>query len=234
MQNLSELEAALGYRFRDKGRLIAALTHSSALDVAQPRTAERLEFLGDAVVGLALSDALLDRFPEHNEGQLSKFRAAMVNTHSLADRARALGLDRCLRLGKGEEKTGGREKASILAATYESVIGAIFLDASYAVARQVVVRHFETALAADRWRQADPKTELQELCQGRFRTAPSYRVIEESGPFHDRRFVVDVTVAGAALARGAGRSKRLAEQDAARRALLMCATPTAGSTRGDL
>ncbi|MBI3784119.1 MAG: ribonuclease III [Deltaproteobacteria bacterium] len=234
MLPISDLEARLGYSFRDKRLLHAALTHSSALDVALPRTGERLEFLGDAVVGLALSDVLVERFPQHNEGQLSKFRAAIVNTRSLADKARSLGFHRALMLGKGEEKTGGRDKSSILAAAYESVVGAIFLEAGYAVAREVVVRHFDTALAAaDGWRQTDPKTELQEHCQGLYRSAPTYRLANESGPFHARRFVVDVMLAGSILARGGGRSKRLAEQDAARRALLLLDSSRA-SEREDL
>jgi ribonuclease-3 len=224
MAQLSDLESRLGYHFLDSTRLVVALTHSSAVDGPQPRVAERLEFLGDAVVGLVLSDLLLERFPVHNEGQLSKYRAALVNTFSFASKARELGLNDFLMLGKGEEKTGGREKPSILAAVYEAVMGAIFLEGGYLTVRGIVATHFGNALEdVDRWQQTDPKTELQELCQERYRSAPVYRVVRETGPFHARRFAVDVVLDGSILASGEGTSKRLAEQDAARQALHLSA-----------
>jgi len=217
---LDALQARLGYQFQERKHLLTALTHSSALGPAQPRAYERLEFLGDAVVGLVLSDLLLSHYPEHNEGQLSKFRAALVNTGSLASKARELGLDAELTLGKGEEKTGGRAKASILAAVYEAVIGAMFLESGYERTRQVVGGHFGSAIAAvSAQASGDAKTELQELCQQTRRRAPVYRVVEETGPDHARRFVVDVMLGDATLARGEGSSKRGAEQDAARQAL---------------
>jgi ribonuclease-3 len=220
MAYLDELQQRLGYRFRDLDLLDAALTHSSAMDPSQPRRAEQLEYLGDAVVGLALSNLLLLTYPHCTEGQLSKYRAALVNTTSLAAKSRVLNLPEGLTLGKGEEKTGGRNKASILAALYEAVVGAIFLEAGYEQTQRLLAGHFAEDIAAVAARSSiDPQTELQELCQGRYRSTPSYRVVGEIGPDHARRFVVDVLLDGAILARGEGQSKRLAEQDAARRAM---------------
>lgn len=217
---LHALQQRLGYEFRDSDALLAALTHSSAVMLPRPRVSERLEFLGDAVVGLVLSDLLVERYPEHDEGRLSKFRALLVSTTSFAAKARELGLNEFLTLGKGEEKTGGREKASILAAVYEAVMGAIFVEAGYACVRAIVAEHFRDAVEHVGERAtSDAKTELQERCQQLLRTTPTYRVVEESGPDHERRFVVDVVLGGAVLARGEGASKRSAEQAAARQAL---------------
>jgi len=219
---LRDLQARLGYRFSNVSILIAALTHSSAADAAQPRRSERLEFLGDAVLGLALADLLMRQYPEQNEGKLSKFRAALVSTSSFAAKARELQIDRDLLLGKGEEKTGGRAKPSILAALYEAVMGAIFLDGGYAQVREVAARHFSQAIAqVESVASTDPKTELQELFQQRYRTTPVYRTVAEAGPDHARRFVVDVLLGEQVLASGEGASKRRAEQDAARRALAL-------------
>jgi ribonuclease-3 len=215
-----EIEERLGYRFQDPNRLNAALTHSSAVMALQPRVSERLEFLGDAVLGLVLSDLLIERYPGHDEGQLSKFRASLVSTASFAAKARELRLNEGLNLGKGEEKTGGREKASILAAVYEAVMGAIFSESGYERVREVVRRHFREAIdQVSQLETTDPKTELQELYQQLQRTTPVYRVARETGPDHARWFIVDVLVGNSVLATGEGPSKRGAEQDAARRAL---------------
>ena len=220
MTALQELERRIGYQFRDPQKLVAAITHASALDASQPRVSERLEFLGDAVLGLAFGDLLIERYPQHDEGQLSKLRAALVSTTSFAAKARALGLDQAITLGKGEEKTGGRQKASILAAAYESVIGAIFLEGGYETVRSIVSRHFASAIVrVVELDTTDAKTELQELCQQLCRMTPVYRVVDELGPDHARRFVVDVLVGDTVLAHGEGGSKRSAEQDAARHAL---------------
>jgi ribonuclease III len=217
---LHDLERRIGYEFLDVANLVAALTHASAVDVAQPRKSERLEFLGDAVLGLVLSDLLTERYPEFDEGQLSKSRAALVSTASFASKARELGLNQSLNLGKGEEKTGGREKTSILAAVYEAVMGAIFKERGYEVVRELVGRHFGEAIEAVSDRGlSDPKTELQEICQRERRVTPVYRVIQETGPDHARRFVVSVLLGDEVLASGEGPSKRAAEQEAARRAL---------------
>jgi ribonuclease-3 len=217
-----DLQGRIGYQFSDVSNLLAALTHSSAADVAHPRRSERLEFLGDAVLGLALADLLMQQYPDQNEGKLSKFRAALVSTTSFAAKARELHIDRDLLLGKGEEKTGGREKPSILAALYEAVMGAIFLDGGYAQVRDVAARHFSQAIAeVECVASMDPKTELQELFQQLHRTTPVYRTVAEAGPDHARRFVVDVLLGEQVLARGEGASKRSAEQNAARQALAM-------------
>jgi ribonuclease-3 len=225
-RSLDALQGRFGYRFRDQQALVAALTHASAVQATQIRVSERLEFLGDAVLGLVLSELLVARYPEYDEGKLSKCRAALVNTGSFAAKTRELGLDAHVTLGKGEEKTGGRAKASILAAVYEAVMGAIFLESGYGIVRDVVAAHFGQAIEAlDQVATTDPKTELQEVCQEKFRVAPVYRVVEEMGPHHARHFVVDVLLGERVLARGEGHSKRSAEQEAARRALQL---PTGG------
>jgi len=219
-KSIDELEARLGYRFHDATNLWAALTHASAVDASLLRVGERLEFLGDAVLGLVFSDLLIASYPSHNEGQLSRFRSALVSTISFAAKARELELNRFLKLGKGEEKTGGREKPSILAAVYEAVMAAIFIDGGYERVKMVVREHFGTAIEqVARIETIDPKTEFQELCQQIHRSTPVYRVVAEEGPDHARAFVVDVLVGDWAVARGSGASKRAAEQDAARRAL---------------
>jgi ribonuclease-3 len=210
----------LGHVFADPALLLGALTHASAMHVSVPRNAERLEFLGDAVVGLALSEMLIRHYPDHDEGALSKFRAALVNTASLAAKAQEVGLDRHVTLGKGEEKSGGRRKASILAATYEAVIGAVFLDAGFDRARAVIGQHFAAPVeAVARLGSGDAKTQLQELCQALHRVTPTYRLVDTAGPDHARHFIVVVVLNDVVLGRGEGRSKRAAEQAAAGMAL---------------
>lgn len=219
-QPFKELEERLGYRFGDPANLNAALIHSSAADAATPRASERLEFLGDAVLGLVFSDLLIARYPACDEGRLSKYRAALVKTGSFAAKARELRLNECLTLGRGEERTGGREKSSILAAVYEAVMGAVFVDSGYEQVKTLVVRHYGEAI--ERIAQLatmDPKTELQERLQRTHRTTPGYRVVREEGPDHARWFVVEVMLADVVLASGEGASKRRAEQEAAQRAL---------------
>ena len=212
------LETALGYRFRRSEHLDLALRHRSAIP-GEPNN-EKLEFLGDAVLALAMSDLLMSAFPHAREGELSKIRASLVNAEVLSRRARELDLGRWLLLGKGEEKSGGREKGSILAAAYEALLGAIYLDAGYEVARTIVATHF----AADANEHAtaglrDYKTELQEVTQRLFRESPAYRLVEESGPDHEKRFVSEIVVGGRSCGRGVGRSKKSAEQAAAMEAL---------------
>jgi len=218
--SLAEVQQRLGHVFAEPALLLGALTHGSAAHLPAPRTSERLEFLGDAVVGLALSEMLVRHYPDRDEGALSKFRAALVNTASLAAKAQEVGLDRHMTLGKGEEKSGGRHKASILAATYEAVIGAVFLDAGFDRARAVVGQHFAGAVAAvAHLASGDAKTQLQELCQELYRVTPTYRLVETAGPDHARQFVVVVALNDMLLGRGDGRSKRAAEQAAAAQAL---------------
>ena len=212
------LSTALGHRFTRPEYLALALTHRSfSVDVENN---EKLEFLGDAVLELAMSDVLMARFPDAREGDLSKIRASLVNAEVLARKARELDLGRWIELGKGEEKSGGRDKPSILAAAYEALLGAIYLDAGFDVARAVVERQF-TADVAEHLTLGlrDYKTKLQEITQRLFRETPVYTLIEESGPDHQKRFVSEIAIAGRACGRGIGRSKKTAEQAAAMEAL---------------
>lgn len=212
------LEERLGHRFADPALRDAALTHRSFANEAPapcPHN-ERLEFLGDAVVDLVATDLLMRRLPEADEGALSQARAAVVSEHALARVAEALGLGAELRLGRGEDQTGGRRKPSLLADAIEAIVGAVYLDAGFDAARGVVERLLakpcaEAALSAG----ADPKTRLQELAQARLHEAPRYGVVGEEGPDHEKTFEVAVIVGGEELARARGRSKKEAEQRAA-------------------
>ena len=208
------IEIGLGHRFVRPERLAVALTHRSV--GSEEENNEKLEFLGDAVLALAMSDLLMEHFPDAREGELSKIRASLVNAEVLARKGRQLDLGRWLRLGRGEEKSRGREKMSILAAGYEALLGAVYLDAGYEAARRVVADHFTTDVQAHLTvGLRDHKTQLQELTQRLFRETPMYSLVEESGPDHDKRFVSEITIAGRTWARGAGRSKKVAEQAAA-------------------
>ena len=212
------LEERLGHRFVRGAHVLEAVTHRSF--AAEGDNNEKLEFLGDAVLSLAMSDLLMARFPEAREGDLSKIRASLVNADVLARHARAHDLGRLLRLGKGEERSGGREKVSILAAAYEAVLGAVYLDAGYEAARAVVERDFASDVAEHlRVGLRDYKTRLQEVTQRLFRETPSYTVVEESGPDHEKRFVSEIAIAGQTRGRGEGRTKKAAEQEAAMQAL---------------
>jgi ribonuclease III len=228
------LEDRLGYRFSSQALLDRALTHSSVLpdlktpgaEAAQnsqfPMDNERLEFLGDAVLELLASEHLLATFPEWSEGQLSKSRARIVNAGSLEAAARRLRLGEHLRLGRGEEKTGGREKQTILADAFEAVVAAIYLDAGLGVAREVLRRVlFEQALAerGERIAETDRKSALQEFLQGRGRPPAEYRLAAETGPDHQKVFQIEVWVDGECMARGEGTTKKEAEQRAAHTAL---------------
>ncbi len=212
------LEAHLGHRFTRPEYLTVALTHRSV--ATEVPNNETLEFLGDAVLALAVSDLLMGRFPAAREGELSKMRAALVNTEALAEKARRLDLGRWLRLGKGEEKSGGRDKGKLLAAGYEALLGAIYLDAGYDAARAVVHAHFADdagpALAAG---LHDFKTELQEITQRLYHETPVYTLIDESGPDHQKAFVFEISIAGRSYGRGSGKTKKMAEQAAAMQAL---------------
>jgi ribonuclease-3 len=214
------LASRLGWQVRDPGLLEQAMAHRSwcAEHPAQEPN-ERLEFLGDAVLGLITTDYLFRCYPELPEGELAKARAAVVNAASLASVAREVDLGSALLLGKGEDASGGRSKASILADSMEAVIGAIYLDGGYELAEEVVLR-----LVADRLQAAakgpgvdDYKTRLQELCARDFDEPPSYRVTEH-GPDHAKVFEAEVLVAGCSRGKGQGRSKKQAEQMAARSA----------------
>jgi ribonuclease-3 len=214
------LEERLGYTFLDRGLLDAALTHTSTLASGTVRAGEQLEFLGDAVLGVAIADLLLNAFPQLDEGELSKRRATLVRAPTLEAKARALGIGPALRLSRGEERGGGRDKASILASTYEAVLGAIYRDGGFERAKAVITRHFAEDLERGGVAGApDWKTMLQERIQAAHRTVPDYRLATEEGPAHARMFTVAVWVGEQSLATGRGTSKREAEQQAARAAL---------------
>jgi ribonuclease III len=225
------IEAGLGHRFIRPDAIALAITHRSF--AAEAANNEKLEFLGDAVLALAMSDLLMARFPEANEGDLSKIRASLVNADVLARKARELDLGLHLRLGKGEEKTGGRDKSSILAAGYEALLGAVYLDAGYEAARRVVEAHF-TADIEEHLTVGlrDYKTRLQEVTQRLFRETPLYTLVEESGPDHEKRFVAEIAINGRRYGRGVGRSKKTAEQAAAGEALAALARERPGEVQG--
>jgi len=214
------LERLLGHRFRDRGLLDAALTHRSfAHERGEAEHYERLEFLGDAVLGLLAAERLYREHPDEPEGELSKRKGFLVSRPVLAGRAEELGLGEALRLGVGEERSGGREKASLLADALEALIGAVYLDGGLAAARKVV----DPLLTAGGTRPAhgarDPKTRLQEVAQGRGWALPEYRLLDASGPDHAKRFRVECRLQGEPAGVGEGRTKKAAEQDAAAAAL---------------
>ena len=223
MSSLAELQIRLGHPFRDETLLRLALTHPSVAHEANAATAhnQRLEFLGDSVLGLVLSGALYEKFPAADEGALTKSRAKLVNSVSLAAHARELGLGAHLVLSRGEENTGGRERASALADAFEAVLGAVFLDGGFGAAQEFVRREFAADFSAltDAADIENPKGELQELLQSSSPLAPEYEFITASGPDHDRVFECAVRHAGAELARGSGKSKKAAESAAALAAL---------------
>ena len=227
-------EECLGYKFSTRELLERALTHSSAVPELRsagaeesvsallPRDNERLEFLGDAVLELLASEYLLATFPEWSEGQLSKSRARIVNAGSLEAAARRLRLGEHLRVGRGEEKTGGRDKQTLLADAFEAVVAAVYLDGGLGAVREVLRKVlFEQALEerGERISESDRKSALQELLQGRGQATAEYRVVGESGPDHQKIFQIEVWIDGECMATGEGSTKKEAEQRAARSAL---------------
>ncbi len=228
--DLKELEQTLDYRFHDQAVLRQAVTHPShEHERAGSGDYQRLEFLGDAVLGMVLTEALYLRFPEHDEGVLSRYRSQVVDQTTLADIARSIGLGRFIRLGRGEEQGGGREKDSILADVLEAVIAAIYLDAGLEQAQRLIIRLFhqildlrESALKIN-----DAKSELQELLSAKRLSSPQYFLSEESGPPHDRLFRFQVLMDGTVIGEGEGRSKKNAQQAAAAQALRNFAPDTA-------
>lgn len=223
MSELGQLQERTGYSFKDEALLQLALTHPSVgTDHGTPyHNNQRLEFLGDAVLQLVLSEELYRKFPRVGEGLLTKTRAELVNRDTLAQQSRAIGLQHLIQLSKGEEQNQGRERPSILADAYEAFIGAVFLDGGYPASHEIVLRQF-----ADRLEIMDtptalrnPKGELQELLQAVSPEHPQYEVINVSGPDHDREFECAVMYRGQVIGRGAGKSKKAAESNAANEAL---------------
>ena len=214
-----QLQKSLGYRFKDATLLQRCLTHVSFERKKSDGHNEVLEFLGDAVLDLAVSDLLIQHNPDKNEGDLSRMRAALVNSAVLAEKAAALKIGALLRLGKGEERSEGRSKPSILAGAFEALLGGIYQDGGYQAARSVVERYFIDDLSGKKLGIHDYKTRLQEISQMLFHAPPSYRVVAESGPDHEKFFVTEISVGGKVLGKGEGRSKKQSEQEAAKRAL---------------
>ncbi len=224
VQALTGLEDRLGWYFADIALLDTALTHRSFVNEnAAPacRDNERLEFLGDAVLELTVSDMLMRKFPDHSEGQLSKLRASVVNEQPLAELARRFGIGEQLLLGKGEEGSGGRMKSSLLANAFESVIAAMYQDGGFdrtvAFIRQLFEPLIEKGDLSTIYR--DYKTAVQEMCQVLVREMPRYMVISETGPDHEKRFETNLVIGERVVATGTGRSKKEAEQQAARLAM---------------
>lgn len=222
--NLDSLEARIGHHFKSRQLLLDALTHRSyAYEYAAPNVIhnERLEFLGDAVLQLLSSDLLYRRSPKASEGDLSNLRTALVRASTLAGFARRTGLGPYLRLGRGEEATGGRDRELLIASAFEAVLGAVYLDGGLRAARTFadpLLREEVERVAASK-KIKDDKSLLQELAQAQLGVTPTYTVVSQEGPSHDRIFVVEVHLGDFVAARGEGHSKRQAEQDAARSAL---------------
>ena len=223
MSTLVELQQRLGYHFRDESLLRLALTHPSVAHenaVASPHN-QRLEFLGDSLLGLVLSQALYQKTPGADEGALTQSRAKLVNARSLSGHGRALDLGSHLILSRGEEHTGGRERPSALADAFEALLGAVFLDGGFEAARAVILREFSLKIGESGGMTGieNPKGELQELLQATSPEPPRYEVKSSTGPDHNRNFECAVHHHGEELGRGFGRSKKLAESSAALAAL---------------
>ncbi|MCE5342391.1 MAG: ribonuclease III [Eubacteriales bacterium] len=218
---MRSLQAALQYHFHNGALLRLALTHPSA---KEPNDNQRLEFLGDAVLEFVISDLLYHKYPQRQEGELTARRASLVCEETLCHLARELRLGESLRMGHGEESTAGREKPSILADAMEAVIAAVYLDGGAEEAHRLIERLFKDEEALSALRGQDDKGLLQAFTQARELGLPLYEVVEENGPAHDRHFLCEARVAGEAVARGEGVSKKAAEQAAARVALAILKT----------
>ena len=219
---IKDLETAIGYRFNNITLLQNALTHSSYANERwhdSLKSNERLEFLGDSILGMTVAEYLYRNFPDRPEGELTRMRADMVCETSLAAVADKIGLGEHLLLGHGEERFGGRKRASILADAVESVIAACFLDGGMEAAKSFVTKYILTEVPVKQLHNADYKTALQELVQQKKDQVLTYALIGESGPDHDKRFQVQVLLNGTPIGEGTGRSKKRAEQDAAHNAL---------------
>jgi ribonuclease-3 len=221
----SVLETNIGYMFHNREILAQALRHSSFVNEHLENgleSNERLEFLGDSVLSLVVSHLLMARFPDLNEGDLSKIRSGLVNETQLARIARKIYLGGFICLGRGEMNSGGQDKASILADGFEALIAAIYLDGGFDSAVRIITHHFSTLLnvVAVSEENQDFKSLIQEIAQATIKVQPEYHVINESGPDHDKTFEVELVI-GSLTARGTGKSKKVAEQAAARQAVVL-------------
>ncbi len=229
LADLAALQQTLGVSFSDIALLEQALVHSSYVNEHPGLVRlsnERLEFLGDAVLGLVVAEKLYQDLPQFTEGEMTKLRAALVRRDTLARVARTISLGDYLYLGKGEETSDGRRKPANLAGALEAVIAAIYVDRGLSIARDFILQLLDIELqkVISRGTGIDYKSELQELIQGREQKIPDYYVTEVTGPDHDRRFAVEVRLGGAVVGRGSGKSKKAAETEAARSALAKLAT----------
>jgi len=221
LTDLATLQQTLGVSFNDLSLLEQALVHSSYVNENPgfaPTSNERLEFLGDAILGFIIARELYMRFPNLSEGEMTKLRSSLVRRDALSRIARAISLGNYLYLGKGEEASGGRRKPVNLAGALEAVIAAIFLDRGLSIARDFVLKAADKELnkMLSQGVEADYKSRLQELIQARYQQTPTYKIIEATGPDHDRTFTVEVRVGNTILGRGSGKSKKAAEAEAAR------------------
>ena len=219
---IKDLESAIGYRFRNITLLQNALTHSSYANERwhdSLKSNERLEFLGDSILGMVVAEYLYKNFPDRPEGELTRMRADMVCEKSLASVAARIGLGQHLMLGNGEEQGGGRNRDSILADAVESVIAACYLDGGLEAAHAIVEKFILVRVPVTKLQNVDYKTQLQELVQRKKDQVLSYSLVGESGPDHDKRFDVEVRLNGTVVGTGFGKSKKRAEQDAAHSAI---------------
>lgn len=218
-----DFEKEAGISFKNPELLQTALTHRSFVNESNSAHEhnERLEFLGDAVLELVVTDHLFRNYPDAPEGALTAYRAALVNTAMLSSIAQELGINDCLRLSKGESKDTGRARSAILANTFEAVLGALYLDQGYAAAETFIQKHVVSKVAevieTGAWK--DSKSAFQELAQAKYGHTPRYEVLRSEGPDHDKHFVVGVYLGEVSVAEGEGNSKQEAEQNAAERAL---------------
>jgi len=222
---LKQLQKNIYYTFKDLSLLNQAFTHKSYVNENPDQEYsdnERLEFLGDAVLSVIISHSLMDHFPKHTEGELTKLRSAIVNEKRIADLSRKLNLGKYLLLGKGEDSTEGRNKNSILADTYEALIAAIYLDGGYKTVSRIVEQHFTDILSSTyqgSFYYKDYKSQLQEYTQSVFKAIPKYVLVKESGPDHNKSFEVNITLNNKVWGKGFGKSKKDATQKAAQEAL---------------
>ncbi len=224
-KKLERLEKVLGHTFADRTLLERALTHSSHAYEAKteaPEDNERLEFLGDSVIGLVAAEFFLRAFPERSEGELSKLKASASSTLALAELAKEIKLEKAILLGRGEEKSGGRKKVSILAGAFEALTGALYLDGGFEAAKAFVGGLLGSSLKPIKSGSqtiSNAKSALQEICQKSGLAAPCYRLVSEKGPAHRRTFLIEISLGDRVVARSKGASKKAAEQAAAEKAL---------------
>lgn len=219
MDSIKEFQIKIGVSFVNKNNLIEALTHRSYLNEHKEVNShnERLEFLGDAVLELVVSDYLFHKYPHRPEGELTSFRSALVKTDSLADTAKEIGIGDNILLSKGEEDTGGRTKNFLLANTFEAIIGSIYIDQGYDSSKEFIHRFLIKKLDSivKHRLDIDSKTKIQEIIQQDFKVTPAYEVTNENGPDHDKEFTVVIKVNDKVIGKGVGSSKQRAEEEAA-------------------